>query len=404
MQPVITWPANRSGFSLRHSLGTKPNAFRIFPPNSTSLPKTSVAICAGAGLLLLLLCGCHGSRPISPAGAHSAGELRLEFLDAPIAPVIDTNHPDLAGNKYGFEGGSVVKEGGVYHLFAAEMAGDPFWARMRLAHWTSPDAQNWRRAATLYETSGAMDTNDTRFSLWAPMPVFNEHENQWDLFYIAYRSLSSKPAEVVHMDGRVWRAASQVKGRGGIRGPYRDVGTVMQPDAESQWWEGQQGTDSFYPWRVGGKWHAFYGSHNHFPQGPWLVGLAEAPALTGPWKRCAGLNPSTIESKFIENPIVTRIGREFVAIYDSSLDDANPNYMTDGHNVGVSVSADGIHWPPGRRLDVQPGEANWSEDVRTPLCLIPEGNGVYTMLYTGKRKGQMFWPVGLVRLKIATAN
>jgi hypothetical protein len=71
---------------------------------------------------------------------------------------------------------------------------------------------------------------------------------------------------------------------------------------------------------------------------------------------------------------------------------------------GFSVSADGIHWPPGQRLDVQPGEANWSEDVRRPLCLIAEGDGVYTMLYTGKRKGQMFWPVGLVRLKLGTAN
>ena len=404
MQLMITRHARRKGFSLGHSLGTNAKASRTSPPNSASIPKPSVAMCAGAGFLLLLLCGCHGPGPISPAGTQSGGDLRLEFLDAPAAPVIDTNHPDLAGNKYDFEGGSVVKEDGIYHLFAAEMTGDPFWARMRLAHWTSPDARSWRRAATLYETSGAMDTNDTRFSLWAPMPVFNEHENQWDLFYIAYRPFSSKPTEVMHLDGRVWRAASLVKGRGGIGGPYRDVGVVMQPDAESQSWEGQQGTDSFYPWRVGRKWYGFYGSHNHIPQGPWLVGLAEAPALAGPWKRCAGLNPSTIERKFIENPIVTRIGQKFVAIYDSSLDDANPNYVTDGHNVGFSVSADGIHWPPGQRLDVQPGDANWSEDVRTPLCLIPEGNGVYTMLYTGKRKGQMFWPVGLVRLKLANAR
>ena len=48
--------------------------------------------------------------------------------------------PTSKDNKYGFEGGSVVKVDGVYHLFVAEMAGDPFWVKMRLAHWTSPDA------------------------------------------------------------------------------------------------------------------------------------------------------------------------------------------------------------------------------------------------------------------------
>ena len=349
---------------------------------------------------ICLACGCLFPAVHHVADVPTPDSLRFEVIDAPLAPVIDADHPDLAGNKYGFEGGSAVKEGGVYHLFVAEMAGDPFWARMRLAHWCSPDALSWRRASALYETSGAMDTNDTRFSLWAPMPVFNEREDQWDLFYIAYRPFSSKPTEVGHMDGRVWRAVSGMKGRDGIGGPYRDVGVVMQPDAESQSWEGQQGTDSFYPWRVGRRWYGFYGSHNHFPQGPWLVGLAEAPALAGPWKRCVGLNPSPIERKFIENPIVSRIGRKFVAIYDSSPDDTNPSYVTDGRHVGLSVSLDGIHWPRGQRLDVQPGAANWSEDIRTPLCLIPEGGGVYTMLYTGKRKGQKFWPVGLVRLKL----
>jgi hypothetical protein len=334
------------------------------------------------------------------AGSDRGDTLSFETIEAPCAPVIDSDHPDLAGNKYGFEGGSVVKVDGAYHLFVAEMAGDPFWAKMRLAHWSSPDARQWRRVSTLYETSGAMDTNDTRFSLWATMPIYHEQEKRWNLFYIAYRPFNAKPTEVVHADGRVWRAVSATPGRGGIGGPYRDEGVVLQPDAESQPWEGQQGTDSFYPWQVGSKWYAFYGSHFHYPQGPWLVGLAEAPALEGPWKRCVGLNPAPIEKKFIENPIVTRIGAHYVAIYDCSPDDANPHYVADGRLVGFSVSADGIHWPPGRRLDVQPGNANWCDDLRTPLCLISEGDGVYTLLYTGRRKGRMFWPVGLAKLRL----
>ena len=71
------------------------------------------------------------------------------LIEAPAAAVIGPDHPDLAGNRYGFEGGCVVKEAGGYHLFSAEMAGDPFWVKMRLAHWTSPDARSWRRLGTL---------------------------------------------------------------------------------------------------------------------------------------------------------------------------------------------------------------------------------------------------------------
>jgi hypothetical protein len=337
----------------------------------------------------------------TPARADDLDDgMQFAVVEAPVRPVLDVDHPELAGNKYGFEGGSAVKEGDTYHLFTAEMVGDPFWARMRIAHWTSSNTRDWHRVATLYENSGAMDPQDTRFSLWAPMPIFNEEEDRWNLFYIAYRPSGSDPTEVVHMDGRVWRAVSQTPGRGGIGGPYRDIGIILQPDADSQPWEGQQGTDSFYPWRIGDQWYAFYGSHNHFPQGPWQVGLASSPDLAGPWKRCEGLNPSPIEAKFIENPIVTRIGEKFAAIYDSSLDDANPDYVTDGHHIGWSMSDDGIHWPPGRRLNVQPGAANWSDDIRTPLCLIREADGTFTMLYTAKRRGELFWSVGLARLRL----
>ena len=51
----------------------------------------------------------------------------------------------------------------------------------------------------------------------------------------------------------------------------------MQPDAESQSWEGGQGTDSFFPYQVGKRWYAFYGSHEKL----WEVGLAEADFLAG---------------------------------------------------------------------------------------------------------------------------
>jgi len=328
---------------------------------------------------------------------------KFELLDTPAAPVIGSDHPDLAGNQYGFEGGGVIKESGTYHLFTAEMAGDPFWAKMRLAHWSSPDALHWRREGTLYETDGRLTPGDNRFSLWAPMSVFNDDEQRWNLFYIAYRPGQGEK-EGLHMNGQIWRAVSATAGRGGIGGPYRDAGIIMQPDADSQPWEGQQGTDSFFPWRVGARWYAFYGSHNHWPLGPWRVGLAEAPALAGPWTRCASLNPSPIEPVFIENPLVTRVGAHFVAVYDNCA--PGDTYIAEARHVGCSVSTDGINWPKGQDLAVQPaeGSAQWSEDLRTALGLIAEDDGTFTLLYTGKLRGKNFWPVGLARLRLAAGE
>jgi hypothetical protein len=357
--------------------------------------------------VLLLALGClpapDGNIPALSLASTATSDVRLVVQSAPTAPVIDADHPDLADNRYGFEGGSVVKVAGIYHLFVAEMSGDPFWVKMRLAHWTSANAIAWRRASTLFETSGKSEPGDRRFSIWAPMPIFDDSDDLWDLFYVAYRPRVREAHEGPFMDGRIVRAVSEVKGRGGIGGPYRDIDVVLKPDANSQPWEGQQGTDSFYPWRVRDRWYAFYGSHQYEPLGSWLVGLAEAPALAGPWTRRAG-NPSPIERKFIENPIVAKVGSHFVVIYDSSAGaDETPNYVADGRRVGYSVSEDGIHWARGRKLDVLPKSVpTWSSDVRTPLCLIDEGGGEYLMLYTGKRKDREFWAVGLARLRVAT--
>ncbi|MBX3748747.1 MAG: hypothetical protein KF897_01510 [Opitutaceae bacterium] len=322
---------------------------------------------------------------------------QFTLTDAPASPVIGSQHPDLASNKFGFEGGCVVKEAGVYHLFTAEMAGDPFWVKMRLAHWSSPDARTWRRIGTLYETDGSLTPGDTRFSLWAPMAIFNADEDRWNLFYIAYTPGQGE-REGLHMHGKIWRAVSATPGRSGIGGPYRDVGIILQPDAHSQPWEGQQGTDSFFPWQAGGKWYAFYGSHQHWPVGNWPVGLAEAPRLAGPWTRCAGLNPSPIEPVFIENPLVTKVGTHYVAVYDNCA--PGDTYIPEGRHGGYSVSADGIHWPKGGNLELQPesGPAQWSEDLRTPLGLIPEDDGTFTVLYTAKVRGENFWALGLARL------
>jgi hypothetical protein len=137
-----------------------------------------------------------------------------------------------------------------------------------------------------------------------------------------------------------------------------------------------QGTDSFFPYRVGSRWYALYGSAKteKLPIEYWKVGVASAPDLAGPWKRIPELNPAAIEKVFIENPIVTALpSGGYLCVYDNNVADA----------IGYAFSRDGIHWDPGKSLVIQPVRNHWSHDVRTPLGLVPEGGDRYTLFYTG---------------------
>ena len=231
----------------------------------------------------------------------------------------------------------MVKLDGVYYLFTAEMAGAPFWIKMRLAIWTSPNGIDWKRVSTINETSGKprAQTGLPYASLWAPMPIYNDADKVWELFYTAYDTGGAT-------GGRSWRATSTTQGRAGIVGTYKDVRIVLQPDAESQKWECSQGPPLFFPYRVKDHWFAFYCSHGGKPG--WQVGLAEAPDMAGSWKRRTEGNPQTFESTFIENPIITRIGDLFVVVYDSDL--VNPpriGNFREKTSLGYTTSTDGIH-------------------------------------------------------------
>jgi hypothetical protein len=319
-------------------------------------------------------------------------------------PVITVKSPGAEGNKYGFEGGSVLKLQGTYQLFTSEMVDDPLWVKMKLAHWTSTDRIHWKRVSTLFTSSGEFAGKDPRAALWSPMPVYNQQEGRWNLFYVAYRGApNTKTQWLNNHDGKIWRAVSTVSGIEGIGGPYKDVGIILQPGPESQPWEGLQGTDSFFPYKVGNQWYGFYGSANteKLPIQFWRVGLASAPELAGPWKRSAALNPLPIEKVFIENPVVTPLDDgTYAAVYDSNVPNA----------IGYTWSADGIHWSPGEAIIVQPkGKGAWADDVRTPLGLIPEGNDQFTLFYTGYQtppgaEGMGFGGVGFVTLKMERAK
>lgn len=320
--------------------------------------------------------------------------------------MITTRSPGAEGIRDGFEGGRAVKVGETYHLFTTEMMGDPLWVKTRFGHWTSRDRLAWTRVATVRESSGEFEGKDARAALWSPIPVWDAGDRRWNLFYVAYRSKPSDATRfLLNHAGQIWRAVSKTPGREGVRGPFEDKGVVMRPGPDSLAWEGLQGTDSFFPWRVGRRWRAFYGSARTETQpiGHWLVGPDEAPTLAGPWQRVAEENPAPIETRFVENPVVTEApGGGWLAVYDSQTPDG----------VGRAFSADGIRWGKGQGLVLQTKPGEWAKELRTPLGLVHEGGDRFTLLYTGFEQipdwprilatasGRETCAVGLVELRL----
>ena len=335
----------------------------------------------------LLLCSlCASLRvltsPVEEPNAELVVTKRFE------GAVLTIKSSGAEGNKYGFEGGRVLRVNGSYHLFTSEMIGDPHWVKMKLAHWVSQDRLHWKRLVTLAESSGDFTGKDPRAALWSPLPVYNPTEHRWNLFYVAYQAApDTARLWLTNHEGRIWRAVSNTPGVDGIGGPYTDAGVILQRDRDSDAWEGLQGTDSFFPYKVGEQWYALYGSAHteKLPIALWQVGLAKAPELAGPWVRCTDRNPLKVEKRFIENPIVTKLeDGTYVAVYDTD----EPNA------IGYTLSPDGVHWSSGQHLLVQEGKGVWATEVRTPLGLIPEGKNSFTLFYTANEKVSGMEPDG----------
>ena len=361
-----------------------------------------------AGILGIVSCaiaqqGVAAPHPVQSDPPRTEGEppkcaLTLEGVEVFPQPVIKKGDPGSQGNKYGLEGGCVLKLEGGYHLFTAEMVGDPFWVKMKLGHWTSPDGLKWKRSDTMMESSGNFIGTDLKASIWAPMPFYDEKAAAWNCYYVAYRSKpNDRTGWFNNYDGRIIRAVSQTPGADGVGGPWKDVGIALEPDwepwkqARSQPWEGLQGTDSMSPpFEAGSKWLAFYGSAQtqNKPIKNWNVGLAESASPTGPWKRCEKGNPMPF-GDFAENPIVTRLPNgSYLAVFDAGL-------------PGYASSPDGMHWSRSERLRIPETMPVWWEGgTRTPLGCIPESDGAYSIFFMGHRKGVKWQELGCCRVKI----
>lgn len=344
----------------------------------------------------------------------------FEIIGGENKPVIDEGMSGTEGIQGGFEGGRVVKVGDTYHMFPTERAGekgvDYYYDRVktRIGHWTSKDAITWKRESTIYQASGTYaiteddnPMNDRRAAIWSYMPVFNEKANKWYGYYLAYTV--SKIIEPNHSFGRIWRCESTVEGINGIGGPYKDMGIIMEPGLDSQPWEGRQGVASFFPYKVGDKYFGFYSGaypFNSWADYPkksgkgWFVALAESKSLEGPWLRMnKGLEPiKSMHPTFVENPIVSQLPNGmYIAIFDGGPDGW-------GHHlpnmIAYSLSADGIKWSEARYLPIETKVNKWWDIMRTPLCLIPEGNDVYTIVYNAIDLKRRFHPTGMVKVKL----
>ncbi|MBF4470485.1 hypothetical protein [Flavobacterium sp. HJJ] len=344
----------------------------------------------------------------------------FEIIGGENKPVIDDGMPGTEGIQGGFEGGRVVKVGDTYHMFPTERAGEKgvemYYDRVKtkIGHWTSKDAIHWKRESTIYQASGTYAVteddnpmNDRRGAIWSYMPVFSEKTNKWYGYYLAYTV--HKEIQPNHSFGRIWRCESAVEGINGIGGPYKDMGIIMEPGLDSQPWEGRQGVASFFPYKVGDKYFGFYSgaypfeSWADYPKKSgkgWFVALAESNSLEGPWSRMnKGLEPiKTIHPQFVENPIVSQLPNGlYIAVFDGGPEGW-------GHHlpnmIGYTLSKDGINWSEAHYLPIETKVDKWWDIMRTPLCLIPEGNDVYTIVYNAIDLKKRFHPTGMLKVKL----
>lgn len=339
----------------------------------------------------------------------------FEVLGGPDAPVVEEGMPGTEGIQGGFEGGSIIEVNGTYHMFPTERAGvigEPARydrVKTKIGHWTSTDMIHWSRQSTIVEATGIYAVshydnpmNNRRSAIWSYMPVFSEENNRWYGHYLAYTT--DEEISPNHSFGRIWRTESTVPGREGIGGPYKDAGIVIEPGLDSQWWEGRQGVASFFPYKVGDKWLSFISGAYPFTEYPikskrgWYVGLAESEKLEGPWTRLSEeVNPTvSIHPWFVENPIVSRLPNGlYIAVFDGG-----PEWLKLPNQLAYTLSKDGLNWTRARYIPIDVKVKKWWDTMRTPLCLMPVGEGVYNIVYAAIKNDRRYHPMGFVQVKM----
>jgi len=311
-------------------------------------------------------------------------EPQFELVSIHPQPVIGRHVPDAKDVKFGFEGGSVRKIHGVYYLSTTECFDEPKTAAVRIALWKSLDGTHFKRVCIMDKTNYNWNDTTYRMSPWAPILTYDSANERWSVFHVGYKR---KPysTDVFNMSGKIARQDSKVKGMRGIEGPYSEVHWIdvdNNPDA----WESTNGMLGFYPFQVKNQWYAFFCCNgvpiDNNPRSAdslrvankiaFQTGLVKSSRLNGHWERCSSINPVPFDPEFIENPVVTRLKNGcYIALYDGNNDHALP----------YTWSYDGVHWAKRRLLQLD-NVPSWLYHIRTPLSLIEEKDGTYTVYFT----------------------
>lgn len=313
--------------------------------------------------------------------------MKLNF-DSADTPVLIPASAALGGQAgFGFEGGRAFIHDDGHHLFTTELLSSPIWAHTAYAHWYSPDGDDWQRVSTLRVSTGDQTGTDQDAALFSPMPIFNDVEDRWQLFFVSYRGLPDTAQEFRrNHHGKVIRATSVVPGPGGLDGPYTDDTVILEPGEHSQPWEGLQGTDSFFPYLTDYGWVGLYGSATTELYGGdidgrqirWGVGLARGESLSGPWTREPEGNPLDVEPRYWENPVVTKLSDgSFAAVYENDAGDPALR-----RSFGLMSSPDGMTWKNEGAVMVPDEPASWAHRIRTPLGLLVDGDR-FRIYFTG---------------------
>ena len=315
---------------------------------------------------------------------------RVEVLSTAPSSLISATNPGITRNiSGGFETGLVVKvDDGSYHMFAAAFPPGPDWGSDILVHWASPNGlTDWR---PVQELAHFHEEGGLYFDCVSPMPFFNNETGQWELFFM----WQAQPVrDKWTANGTAFRMISQTPGRAGINGPWvQEAAPVLAHAGGDAWEAGMQDSISFpFYAPASGQWVVVYGSGPRMCCADWLVGLAAAPSPSGPFTRLPKGNPITLlpppaGMNYTENPTVYALPNSagFVAVFDALFDEVHT-----GRNlkIGFGFSRDGITWTPEEGAAVPvvaPGEPFWAQVLRTPLGMVDEGDGTWSVFYTAR--------------------
>ena len=92
-----------------------------------------------------------------------------------------------------------------------------------------------------------------------------------------------------------------------------------------------------------------------------------------------------------ENPVVHRLSSgRYLALFE---------VVARENGFGYADSPDGIHWTKGSELPLTEAPKRIRK-VRTPLGLVPEPDGSFTIFFTGYNRAESWGEMWMVRVKV----